>query len=277
MIRYLRILRNEKRPFRFLASRALWRSGLCRFFTIRRGDFRLRFAPSGLSARYWVDPHAREEDHVFLRAWLRPGDTCVDVGANIGALALHAAALVGDAGRVTAIEAHPRTFGFLRDNVALNRRRNVTLLNFAVGDRHGTLRFSDVKSDEKNGVVEAGGLELQVRTLDELLAGSPGPIRLLKLDVEGFELNVLRGAGAVLARTECVLFEVSRRSALYGYASEDVVAALDAAGFTVVDEGGEPVPRPFEAGPRAENLAAVRDVEEFRARTGARRAAAPAA
>jgi FkbM family methyltransferase len=266
-MRYLQILRNEKRPIRFLASRVLWRTGLCRFFVIRRGEFRLRFAPSGLSARYWMDPDARQDDHAFLRAWLRPGDTYVDVGANIGALALHAAALVGDSGHVTAIEAHPRTFGFLRDNVALNRSRNVTVLNFAVGDRAGTLRFSDVKSDEKNGVAEDGGLELPVRTLDELVGGSGGAIRLLKLDVEGFELNVLRGAGAVLARTECVYFEVSQRSSLYGYASEDVVAALDAAGFSVLGLDGEPVARPFVAGRRADNLVAVRDVRDYRERT----------
>jgi len=276
-MRYLRILRNEKRPLRFLASRLLWRTGLCRFFVIRRPDFRLRFAPSGLSAKYWMDPEARDDDHAFLRAHLRPGDTYVDVGANIGALAMHASALVGDTGRVVAVEAHPRTAGFLRANVELNRRSNVTVLNFAVGERNGTLRFTDVKSDEKNGVVESGGMEVQVRTLDDLLGGTPGPIRLLKLDVEGYELNVLRGGGAVLARTECVFFEVSRRCELYGYGAEDVVAALDAAGFTVLWPDGSAIERPFAASPRAENLVAVRDVQGYRARTAAPRASASAA
>jgi FkbM family methyltransferase len=262
-MRYLRILRNEKRPLRFLASRILWHTGLCRFFVIRRPEFRLRFNPSVLSARYWMDPQAREDDHVFLRAHLRPGDTYVDVGANIGALAMHAAALVGDSGQVVAIEAHPRTAGFLRDNAELNGRRNVTVLNFAVGDQAGTLHFTDIWSDEKNGVAEGGGLEVPVRTLDELLGGTPGRIHLLKLDVEGYELNVLRGGGAALARTECVYLEVSRRCELYGYGAEDVVAALEAAGFTVLWPDGTAIERPFAAGPRAENLVAVRDVARY--------------
>jgi FkbM family methyltransferase len=264
-MRYIRILRNEPRPFRFLLSRVLWRTGLCRLFTIDRPGFRLRFAPSGLSARYWTYPDARQDDHDFLRAYLRPGDRTLDVGANIGALALHAAALVGEAGHVTAIEAHPRTFGFLAANVTLNRSRNVTVINTAVGDRAGTVRFTDVHSDEKNGVTDEGGLELPVRTLDELLKDTPGPFRLLKLDVEGFELNVLRGATETLARTECVCFEVSRRSSLYGYTSEDVVATLEAAGLAVLDMEGNPVPRPFEASPRAENYVAVRDAAAYRA------------
>jgi len=269
-MRYLRILRNEPRPFRFLASRLLWRSGACRLITIDCGAFRLRFAPSSLSARYWMNPQARHGDHAFLASYLRPGDTYVDVGANIGALALHAAALVGPTGRVTAIEAHPRTFGFLRDNLRLNGAP-VTALNFAAGEESGTLRFTNIRGDDKNGVSERGELEVAVRPLDELLAEADGSIDLLKLDVEGFELSVLRGASAVLARTECVYFEVSLLSDGYGHPAEEVVAALADHGFRVLDGAGQPVARPFVANRRAENLVAVRSLERYRERIAAAR------
>lgn len=272
-MRYLRILRDQPRPFRFLASRLLWRSRACRLITIDCGAFRLRFAPSSLSARYWVEPQARQGDHAFLASYLRPGDTYVDVGANIGALALHAATLVGARGRVSAIEAHPRTFGFLRDNVRLNGAA-VTALNYAAGEESGTLRFTSMRGDDKNGVSAQGALEVPVRPLDELLAALDGPIHLLKLDVEGFELPVLRGAAAVLARTECVYFEVSLLSDGYGHPAEAVVAELAGQGFTVLDDAGEPVARPFVASRRTANLTAVRSVARFRARTAA--AAEPA-
>ena len=128
-----RRLRREPRPLRFLASRALWRSGASRLLTFEAHGARLRFFPSALSASLWLDPMQRADDVDVVRGLLRPGDTCIDVGANIGLLSLVASAAVGTTGRVIAIEPHPRVFGYLTANLELNDATNVHAINRAVG------------------------------------------------------------------------------------------------------------------------------------------------
>jgi FkbM family methyltransferase len=176
---------------------------------------------------------------------------------------------------VTAIEAHPRTFGFLQANARLNPGLRLSALNFAAGESEGTLRFTNLRGDDQNGVSDQGEVEVAVRRLDQLLAGQE-PIELLKLDVEGFELSVLRGAPEVLRRTRCVYFEVSQRSQDYGHPAEEVLRVLDASGFTLLWPQGGAVERPFVAGRRATNLVAVRDAARYRERMGLAQAAAPA-
>src|SRR5437667_6236072 len=81
-------LRRQRKPFRFLASRLLWHSGLCSLFTILCGSYRLRFYPTALSATLWLDPRERCADEGHLRNLLRTDDIVIDVGANIGTMTL---------------------------------------------------------------------------------------------------------------------------------------------------------------------------------------------
>ena len=91
-----------------------------------------RFYPTTRTASVWLDRTKIRNDEVrFLRAYLREGDTYVDVGANIGELVLTAASAVGGGGRIVAIEAHPIIFKYLTGNVALNRIQNITLRTLA--------------------------------------------------------------------------------------------------------------------------------------------------
>jgi hypothetical protein len=115
--RIVRRLAREARPIRFLTSRVLWHTGASPWFVVRRtggipGGYRVRLFPSSASSCAWVDPDSVNEEVAFVARTLRPGDTCVDVGASVGPLALRAASGVGAAGQVVAIEAHPRTAGF---------------------------------------------------------------------------------------------------------------------------------------------------------------------
>lgn len=265
-MRYLSILREQRHPVRFLASRVLMRSGLSRRLVIDCGAFRLRFFPTSLTAHYWIDPGGRRHDHDFVRRYLRPGETMVDVGANVGALTLAGSLAVGDAGRVVAIEAHPRTFGYLEANVALNGRGNVRTLNFAVGAGAGTIHFSDQRSDDQNAVVQGGGLTVRLQTLDGLLEAEPGPVHLLKVDVEGFEREVFRGAARVLARTRCVYFESWERAfGRYGYGTPEVLRMLRDQGLQVfrAEAGGlRPLPDGYVSS-SCENLLALRDPADY--------------
>lgn len=253
-------LRSTPHPWRLLLSRALWRSGLSRRLVVARTGYRVRFHPSAASAEAWIAPHQVVEEEEFVASQLRAGDTFVDVGANVGLLSLRAASVVGPTGRVIAIEAHPRTAGFLADNVRLNGFAHVQVVHRAVGESAGTLRFTDFVSDDQNHVrLDGSGVAVPVQPLDELVPA--GPIALLKVDVEGFELAVFRGAEGVLGRTRAVLFESwDRHAARYGHTGAEVVAHLRARGFTVhrlVRGRLEPVTGPGGS-PSCENLVALR-------------------
>jgi FkbM family methyltransferase len=254
-------LRAETRPVRFLVSRLLWRTGLSHHFVVRRNGYRIRFHPSAVSAAVWTDPSYPSQEEAFVASTLRPGDCYVDVGANVGMLALRAATLVGDTGRVIAIEAHPRTYQFLADNVSLNEFGSMQVIQRAVGDADGAVTFSDYLSDDQNHVVIGGaGVAVPVQRLDDLIPD--GPIALLKVDVEGFELPVFRGAPAVLARTRVILFESwDQHAARYGYAVADVLALLRDSGFVLYRLVGselQPVVGPGRS-PGCENLVAIRE------------------
>ena len=141
-----------------------------------------------------------------LTAWiadrLKPGDVFVDVGANIGYFSLLASKLVGQTGRVVAIEPSPRTFELLRRNLDLNAARNVRPVNVAVSDREEELQlFLPPGSDSlRTTVVQslAGqqnytpGSCVQALPLAAILESHEiQAARLIKIDVEGYEEHVI--------------------------------------------------------------------------------------
>jgi FkbM family methyltransferase len=225
-------LRRHPHPLRFLASRALWSTGLSSLFTTQlRDGLKVRFFPSSISAALWVQPDARDDDAEVLRLLLRAADTYVDCGANIGHLALVARQLVGQTGRVVAIEANPRIHRYCQRNLDLNEFSDVQTINVALGETAGTITISDQHSDDQN-VVGQGTTTVPLCPLDSVLTS--GAVTLLKLDVEGFELPVLRGAKQTLERTSFVYCELSASNAArYGYDAQDAESLLLAAGFVL--------------------------------------------
>lgn len=216
-------------------SRLLCAMKLNRFFRIEREGYLLRLEPTGLSLSFFVDPGARADDSTALKMLLRPGDTYVDVGANIGHLAIEAALIVGKSGKVVAIEAHPLTSHYCEENIVLNGLNDaIQLMNCAVGDSAGFVHFSDnaPSSADQNRVVTSSGLTVPKARLDELL--QPAPIALLKIDVEGYELFVLRGATALLPSVRAIYFEAwDSHFANYQYAFSDIYDLLVAQGFSI--------------------------------------------
>lgn len=249
----------------------LWHSGLCRLFTIRLRGYSLRFHPSALSAELWRRPLTGPSDEFFCH-YLKPGDRVIDVGANIGALTLAAAAAVGPDGHVYAFEPHPRIFRFLAENVALNNFGTISVFNGAVGSRNGTVLLSDVRDDTQNRV-GAGDDSIEVSQLRLDDAGLlERRIDLLKVDVEGYEKAVLEGSPRTLERTRCVYFESSEAlSRAYGYSSEDVLQMLREGGFEVYRPAGEHQLAKVsdqQLSEEVENLFAIKDMADFEHRTG---------
>lgn len=144
---------------------------------------------------------------------LRPGDTVVDVGANVGFFTVFAAMLAGATGAVVSFEPDPNNLWRLRRNIALNNLANVTVIESPVTDRPGEVQFFH-NSDDSGGSAlwDPGVLPANVRslaspqpfhltatTLDQALAerGVATP-RLIKIDTEGAEHRVLAGTEQLL-------------------------------------------------------------------------------
>lgn len=138
----------------------------------------------------------------------------VDVGANFGWFTGLFSLLAGERGQVVAIEPEPQNFALLSENVRMNGLRNVSLHAVPVGEKPKavTMRLASRGNPGRHSIAEQpdsaeGGTQLV--TLDELLRPWPGRIALLKMDIEGYEIDALRGATATLARCDRVLVEYS--------------------------------------------------------------------
>jgi FkbM family methyltransferase len=234
---YLRVLMSHPKKTKFLMAYLLAKTRLSQLLLIRRERYVMRFYPTALSRSCWVYADERRSHERLFRACLRPGDVMVDVGANIGTHTLEAASLVGPGGRVYAMEAHPRTYRFLAANIRLNQFGNVVTFNTAVGCENGSITFTDSHYDDMNRVDERGqGIEVPMRRLDDLLSEEPRPIRLLKIDVEGYEKFVLAGASDTLAQTEAIFIEMEPENfQVFGYGNEDVAETLSSRGFRLYD------------------------------------------
>lgn len=226
---------HEKAPLRWLVSRFIHRTGIGSFLTVDRGLFLIRLFPTNYSLMIQDEPNWGKADERFLRSYLRPGDLVVDVGANVGFISLAAASLVGPSGKVFSIEAHPRTFQYLKANANLNGFSNLTLLNYALGNKIGTVTISNKKMDDMNRVDDKGGTSVPLTTLDEVLSVTQGRIRLLKIDVEGYEKFVFEGAFQSLSRTDCIYFEVCEEHfATFDYSTADLLNFLGGTDFSSI-------------------------------------------
>ena len=174
------------------------------------------------------------EDMAFVLHGLRAGEQFLDVGANIGSYSVLAGGVVK--ARVLSFEPSPVTYEHLKENIRINDLGDsVTALNMAVGAAKGELRFT-VGLDTTNHIVgqrEQGvnSVAVEVVPLDEAAAGL-SPV-LMKVDVEGFETEVIRGATRTLASPSLlgILMELNGSGRRYGYDEQAVHGTLLAAGF----------------------------------------------
>jgi len=147
-----------------------------------------------------IAAHGSWEPHIMalIRHHLKPGDTYVDIGANVGVMAFTAAAAVGPGGRVIAFEPHPDNIRHFLAGIAVNGFENVTLHGFALSDAQSI--FSLIGSS--NGyLMPEGQASFQTVALpgDPLLAGEKR-IDMIKIDIEGHEPHALAGLDRTLRK-----------------------------------------------------------------------------
>ena len=159
----------------------------------------------------------------------RDGDCIVDVGAGIGDDVVVFSRLVGSAGHVLAIEAHPVTFRCLAKTIAANYLRNVTAVQVAVGCAEGVAQLSDNQDSLGNSIVDGQGtIPVRVRPLDDIINELVAmPISLLKMNIEGAETAALIGMRDTLHNTAHVVvachdFKYARGESLAFATCDDV-------------------------------------------------------
>lgn len=180
------------------------------------------------------------------------GDVFLDVGANVGWYSLHVARVAGPEGLVLAVEPSPDNFAFLKENIKLNHLSNVTALNFAAWDRDGELDLILAETCTGHTVKRAWAnsakpwsrfserrvtVRVPARRLDDVLKEqNVTQVDWVKIDVEGAEVEVLRGLQKTLTRFHPrILIEAERL--------EDLTSILQPMGYRTLLIP-EPVPDP---------------------------------
>lgn len=180
-----------------------------------------------------------------LRWFVRPGDRVADIGGHVGYFTTHLARLVGPSGRVFTFEPDPRARERLLGSVERNGMSWVTVLPIAASASAGSIDFylspqlgwsTAVRDSHLTGLQKT---TVQTRPLDELVRDGTvaGPLRLIKIDIEGFEIEALRGMGEVLRTMRPVL--VSEVNPLLlraqGFAPQDLVREVRGHGYEVFE------------------------------------------
>ena len=172
-------------------------------WTINGADFRISpFERHRMGQTY--DP----EVAAYLRAHVRPGARCFDVGANVGVYALQFARWAGRTGRVVAFEPNPLAAATLGEHVRMNHLQGrVRIVQAAVADLPGVRTFHMAEADgmsrlgQPNPEIAARTrpVPVQVTTIDAYCSADAAPPDWLMIDVEGFEFAVLSGARRTIA------------------------------------------------------------------------------
>ncbi len=187
---------------------------------------------TGMTGNYYTGL-IEYEDMGFLLHTLQSDEIFVDIGANVGAYTILASKVIGS--QSIAFEPLPETIDRLRDQIQINRiDSRVDIRNKGVGDKKCQLFFTN-NNDTTNKVSPAGNINnstiVEVTTLDIELDNNSK--YFLKIDVEGFEFNVIEGASNLLSSDaiSAVIIELNGSGLEFGFSDEKVHQKLIGFGF----------------------------------------------
>ena len=166
----------------------------------------------GYDFNIYLNPYFHEYDVTrFVSRSLILGDVFLDVGAHGGLYTLIAAKKVGSHGRVLSFEPNPLNLFFLKLNIELNALDNVTVIPKAISDRPGKITFYySLNNTALTSALRREGksIEAEATTLDGISKTQRlNFVKILKVDTEGYDLKVLKGALNTLRRTQYVIVE----------------------------------------------------------------------
>lgn len=163
----------------------------------------------------------------LLQMLLKGGGDFLDIGANIGSFTLIASEQ--ERARVYAFEPHPETFRLLQRNVELNRRNNVSLFNVALGQREGQVFLTDEPGSAGNHIASHEGertVAVPCNRADSICTQHGICPKYVKIDVEGFEYDVLKGFGAFLDAVDLLMIEMNGLSDQRSHGQREIHALL---------------------------------------------------
>jgi FkbM family methyltransferase len=172
----------------------------------------------------------------FLLHYLRPEDSFLDVGANIGAYTLLAASIIRS-GFVYSVEVLPKNYDRLQENIQLNHLKQVKTYSTAISDQTGKILINLCDRDSMAFITQTEGehtISVATDTLDRLLAEELiDNLMLAKMDIEGAELLALQGATSLLKRQRppVWILEINSTMRHLKITEKDVVSFLKSYGY----------------------------------------------
>jgi len=169
----------------------------------------------------------------FLLDYLQPEDVFGDFGANVGVYSVLAAST---GAKVLSVEPVPNTYARLQENLRLNEAKGQAI-QCGLADANGKLKFTKTLGGMNRVATprDTDTIDVDVLTADELVARTGLSPKIVKIDVEGFELPLLRGSTNLLPSVAAIIIELNDSGRTYGNTDDDVHAFLIASGFQCFD------------------------------------------
>ena len=183
----------------------------------------------------------------LVKKIIKPGWTVMDIGANFGWYSIHFSKLVGQSGSVFSFEPIPETYSELNSNIKLNSCQNVKAFNLALGNKDGTISFGVPNFDGGSGASSeflkySKRIQTTMRKLDDIIKEQKiNKVDFIKADIEGGELNMLKGAEKILEyfRPKILIEIVDMHCQRFGHFPLDVYQFLINKGYKGVFIGNE--------------------------------------
>ena len=208
-------------------------------------DIHLNLYSDSILCRVIYEGNFELEELTYFKKYIKKGDVILDIGSNIGLHALYASKLTGSDGKVFAFEPVKKTYMRLAENIGLNNFKNIKHFNLAISDVSGEAEITTSKDgydawnsmaaatneDEKNFIKE----KIQTQTLDHFISTNVGSTKIdfIKIDTEGWELNVLKGGESYLKNNDPIIMVEYAESILkkFNRNLEDIYDILTKYGF----------------------------------------------
>ena len=217
---------------------------------VRVGDVCFRFLIADRTGLAWYSGEEQEPspEYRFTKGMLKPGDRVLEVGAHHGFFTLLLSRWVGKDGKIMAVEALPANCDILRENIRINSVSNVCVENKAVSDRNGPVM---IRGGSNSSVVSRGwdaAFKVEGVRLDDYAEFKPD---MIKIDVEGFEVNVLQGGAEILKFLPSLAIEVHiEELKQYGHSAQEIVDILKPLGYALwLQSDGLSEPAPYDGSP----------------------------
>ncbi len=220
---------------------------LNRPITVSFNEISVRLVPRGqIAGFFWTGLRFENQEVLLILSALAPGMIFFDVGANVGLFAISAAKKISGNG-VFAFEPCSSTYGLLKQNLLLNGLADVNAVQIALGDvvGDGALQINSRGRDGLNTLGKAlhpesrvvGHEQVHITTVDVFMNRHNVPrVDVMKVDIEGAELMLFRGARNLLERADAplILYESGFLTLGFGYHPAEVPRFLKACGYTLL-------------------------------------------